>query len=485
MTEDIFKSAVFYHSKKNFSKAKEIYESLLKTNPDNLAILQNYATLLSQLREYKKAENVFKKCLKIKSNDPLLLYNFGKCFHEQKIFHKAIEFYRRSFNIDPKNDTPLYNIGNIYLFQNKYEQAIEYFKKAIDINSSNYLAYNNIAIANKRLGNFDDAIKFYRHAIKKNNNYTDAHLNYGTMLLTLGQLEEGLEQYEWRKKSKSFLDYVEYHTLNLKSKVWDGQDLNNKKLFIIAEQGIGDLIQFSRYLYLIKKSYKVKITLKIKGESFLHFFDKNEFKVISENKDIPLHDYHIHMMSLLRIFYKKNNFFYKPVNFITRKKNIEEKWKNKLKDIKGIKIGINSTTSLKNKNIPLMYFIKLAKDLDCKFIMLQKKISTEDLKKISQNKNIISFSDFDEGNQAFIDSIAVINSLDLVITADTALAHLSATLGKKTWIALPFIADWRWFKDKKNTKWYNNVVLYRQEKNEDWDSVFGNIKKDIVELLNF
>ena len=117
--------------------------------------------------------------------------------------------------------------------------------------------------------------------------------------------------------------------------------------------------------------------------------------------------------------------------------------------------------------------------------MLQKKISTEDLKKISQNKNIISFSDFDEGNQAFIDSIAVINSLDLVITADTALAHLSATLGKKTWIALPFIADWRWFKDKKNTKWYNNVVLYRQEKNEDWDSVFGNIKKDIVELLNF
>ena len=90
MTEDIFKSAVFYHSKKNFSKAKEIYESLLKTNPDNLATLQNYATLLSQLREYKKAENVFEKCLKIKSNDSLLLYNFGKCFHEQKIFHKAI-----------------------------------------------------------------------------------------------------------------------------------------------------------------------------------------------------------------------------------------------------------------------------------------------------------------------------------------------------------------------------------------------------------
>ena len=97
MSEDIFKSAVVHHSKKNFLKAKELYEGLLKTNPENLAILQNYASLLSQTKEYKKAEDTFKKCLNIKPKDPLLLYNYGKLFHDQKIYDKAIRFYNKSF----------------------------------------------------------------------------------------------------------------------------------------------------------------------------------------------------------------------------------------------------------------------------------------------------------------------------------------------------------------------------------------------------
>ena len=85
----------------------------------------------------------------------------------------------------------------------------------------------------------------------------------------------------------------------------------------------------------------------------------------------------------------------------------------------------------------------------------------------------------DDGKHAFIDSIEVINNLDLIITADTALAHLSATLGKKTWIALPYVADWRWFLYKKDTKWYPNVTLYRQEKIEDWQGLFEIIKRNL------
>ena len=97
MIEDIFKSAVTHHNKKN------------------LSILQNYAALLSQIKEYKKAGDTFKKCLEIKPKDSLLLYNYGKFFHEQKIYDKAIRFYQESFKINSKNDMSQYNIGNIYL----------------------------------------------------------------------------------------------------------------------------------------------------------------------------------------------------------------------------------------------------------------------------------------------------------------------------------------------------------------------------------
>ena len=479
MDTNYLKVALSHHSKGNWNKAREIYEHILKSNPNNFLVLQNYGALLSQLREYKLAKNIFEKCLKIKPKDFLLLYNYAKFYHDQKIFDKAIKFYEASYKIEPKNNLSLYNVGNIYSFQNKFELAISAFQKSTKENPKNFLAYNNIAIAYKNLGDFDKALMFYKEAINVNNDYVDGHVNYSTMLMTLGKLEEGLEEYEWRKKSKSFSDYIDYRSLNLKSKVWNGEDIFNKKLFVIAEQGIGDLIQFTRYLYLIKNEYKVQITLKIKSNKFSHFFDKNDFKVISEKKFIPKHDYHVHMMSLLRIFFKKNKFYYKTINFLKTKKETHKKWKEKLNKVKGVKIGINCSTSSIHKNIPLNYFCDLADKHNYNFFILQKDLNSDQYKKISNNQNIFYFKDLDSNEKAFIDTIELTNNLDLVITADTALAHISATQGKETWIALPYVADWRWFLNENRTQWYSDVKLFRQKKIGDWKSVFNLIDKKL------
>ena len=122
------------------------------------------------------------------------------------------------------------------------------------------------------------------------------------------------------------------------------------------------------------------------------------------------------------------------------------------------------------------FFIKLASSFNFYFIILQKEI---DSKEVKYPKNIIFFKDIDNSENAFADSIEIIKQLDLVITADTAMAHLSATLGKKTWIPLPFVSDWRWFLDEKNTKWYENVTLYRSKKIDSWESSFKMINYDL------
>ena len=484
MTENIFKTAVLHHSKGNFSKAKEIYESLLKTSPNNLAVLQNYGTLLSQIKEYKKAEDIFKKCLKIKPDDHLLLYNYGKCFHDQKIFEKAIKFYTESFKIEPKKNLSMYNIGNIYFSKGEFENAISAFKKSIEVNPENFLAHNNLALSYKSIRNFDAALQFHKNAIEKNKDYVDGHVNYGTQLLMLEKFQEGFKEYEWRKKSKSFSGYVNYTKLNPKSKLWEGENLNNKKLLVIAEQGIGDLIQFSRYLYLIKKKYNVEIILLIKSKKFSHFFDHKKFKIISQGDQIPDHDYHNHMISLIKIFLKENNLFYKPVNFFQKNEKAEIKWSEKIKKHKGLKVGINSLTSHRvKKNIPMKHFIKLASNFDCNFVVIQKEVMEDELKEISKKKNILYFSDIDSSEQAFVDSIEIIKNLDLIITADTATAHLSATLGKKTWILLPYVADWRWFLAESNSKWYEDVTLYRSKKIDEWDNPFKMIEGDLKKLV--
>ncbi len=476
MNVDYFKSALLHHSKGNWNKAKEIYEHILKSNPNNYSVLQNYGPLLSQLKEYKLAKNVFEKSLKIKPKDPLLLYNYAKFYHDQRIFEKAIKLYKESYEIEPRNNFSMYNIGNIYFSINKLDLAISAYKNSLKNSPRNFLAYNNLANSYKQTGNFNEAIESYKKSIEIKNNNPDVHVNYGTQLLMMENFEQGFEEYEWRKKSKSFLDYINYDKLNLKSKIWDGECLDDKKLLVISEQGIGDLIQFTRYLYNIKSKYKAEIIIYLKSKKFLHFFDKKIFNLISDNNKITEHHYHVHLLSIPRIFSKKNDLFVPTVNFFQKNDNLEKKWTDIFKKYKGIKIGINSNTSLIKKNIPFDYFLNLASSFDFTFFVLQKEI---DNKKIDKFKNIIFFKNIDKSENAFIDSIQIIKQLDLVITADTALAHLSGTLGKKTWIPLPFVSDWRWFLNNKSTKWYDNVSLYRSRQIDNWESSFKMINEDL------
>ena len=113
----------------------------------------------------------------------------------------------------------------------------------------------------------------------------------------------------------------------------------------------------------------------------------------------------------------------------------------------------------------------------------QKKPSDIDLKQISKSKKIICFGDLDVSEKPFEDTIEIINQMDLVITADTSTAHLAATLGKNTWIILPFLSDWRWFLKKSDSKWYKNVKLFRSKKIGDLDSAFKSVKKDLKQGL--
>ena len=482
--KNFFKAAIEHHKSGNWNKAKEVYEHILKADPNNFEVLQNYAPLLSQLREYRLAKNIFEKCLKIKPNDSLLLYNYGKFLHDQKHYEKAIEYYNKSFEKNPKNAMAQYNIGNIYFAKKQFENAIDKFKKATEINPSHSFAYNNIGLALKKLGNFDGALKFYKKAISVNKDFIDSHVNYGTLLLLMNKLDLGFKEYEWRKKSRTFSDYLNYSKLQIESPIWKNQNLEKKTILVFSEQGIGDLIQFSRYLFYLADKYNCKVVLRLK-QNLAHFFDDSRIKIISENDKIPKHDYHNHLASLPGLFYEKNKNFPKTINFIKEKNEITEKWKKILKKYNGLKIGINShsTATVGERIIPIENFSNLTKIKKMNFFVIQKDFNKNNMKLINQNSNVNYFEDLDKSGKPFEDTIGIIKNLDLLITADTSLGHLSATLGKPTWIALPFVSDWRWFQDKNKSVWYDTVKLFRQKKIGNWTQVFEMIYKDLEKKL--
>ena len=484
MDINYFKAALSHHSKGNWNKALEIYQHILKEDPDNYAVLQNYGPLLAQLREYKLAKNIFEKCLKIKPNDSLLIYNYGKFFHDQKIYEKAIEYYNKSFEINPKNAMSKYNIGNIYFAQKKFNSAIEYYKKATEVDPSNFFAYNNIALSFKKLGKFDEALKFYKKAIDINKDFVDGHINYSTLLLLTNKLELGFKEYEWRKKSKIFSDYLDYSKLQIKTPIWTGQNLQKKTILILSEQGIGDLIQFSRYLFVLKERFSCKVILRLK-QNLAHFFD-DSLQIITERDKIPKHDFHNHLASLPGIFYNKNKSFPKNINFIKKNIEIDQKWSKILNKFKGLKVGINATASSAttgDRIIPIENFKTLTNFKKINFFIIQKDLDKNNVKIINQNSNVNYFKDLDKLGKPFEDTIGLVKNLDLVITADTSLGHLSATLEKPTWIVLSLISDWRWFQNEKKSIWYDSVKLFRQKEIGNWQQVFELISKDLEKKL--
>jgi tetratricopeptide (TPR) repeat protein len=338
----------------------------------------------------------------------------------------------------------------------------------------------------KGLGEHQKAINFFEKAIKIQPNFAEAHTNLGLLLLLLSNLQKGLDEYEWRKKVPTSR---EYKLNDIESLEWQGEDLTNKTILILSEQAVGDTIQFARYLYMLQDKYLATIIFRTR-KKLIHLFSKSRFKVISDEEPLPKHDFHQFLCSLPKIFYKETKNFPQQINYIPKNTKNILKWRNKLNSIKGLKVGINwqgsaTYTGDRLRSIPLNYFERLFTIEKTNFINLQKGFGTEQIKNFKYKDKLYDFSsEVDNGKNAFEDTIGIMQNLDLVISPDTSLSHLSATLGVKTWLLLPYSPDWRWFLELKNSPWYEHVKLYRQEEFNKWDSIFDIVKKDLVNLIN-
>ena len=340
----------------------------------------------------------------------------------------------------------------------------------------------------KELGEHQKAMSCYEKAIEIQPDHAIAHSNLSMLLLLLSDFDKGFEYYEWRKKIITNQDCIEYLKLNLTSKVWNGEDLNNKTILILSEQGFGDIFAFARYLFILKRKYETKVIFRVK-KKLVHLFKKNEFEVISETDPLPQHDYHCLLLSLPKIFFEKEKKLAKRINYINVDEKIILKWKDKLSSIKGYKVGINWQGTAKNDHsrlrfVPLNLFETFFSIENLNFISLQKGEGSEQIQNFKHKDRLYDFmSDVDNKN-AFEDTIGILKNLDLVITTDTYLAHVSSTLGVKTWVVLPLSPHWTWFLNSDRSLWYENTKLYRQKDFNRWESVFSKVKKDLVNLKN-
>lgn len=450
----------------------------------NFEILRLSGVLEAQKKNYEKALDFFKKALKVSPSSELVISNIGNIYFEQRKFHKALEFFESAINLNQNYADAYGNRGNTLQELRNFNEAIISYDKAIAIDPNDAKLYINQGNAFMETGRLESAIACYEHAIQLQPDDYSAYWHASLALLLSGNFNDGFRLYEARWADSDQFRFTGGKR-NFPQELWLGsQSLIGKTILIYCEQGLGDALQFCRYVRLVS-DLGANVILEA-PEPLIDLFSRLEgvSELIIKGQDLPLFDYHCPLLSLplaLNTTIDSIPFGHSYLSSDPAKVRI---WNEKLGKRKKIRIGIawSSVSEFKNdfkRSLLLSDFVKALPDGDYEYICLQKELKECDKNFFYSYKKIMFFGD---DLKDFGDTAALIDCVDLVITTCTSVPHLSAALGKETWILLSFIPDWRWLLDRLDSPWYPSVKLFRQEGLDDWGKVLGKVKENITDF---
>jgi tetratricopeptide (TPR) repeat protein len=465
---------------KNHLQAIDFYKQAHSQTPDHFITNFKLASSYLALEQYPAAIDLYRKSLIYRPEDEAAWNNLGGAYRSSKDFHNALICNGEVLKLNPFSVQAYSNRGFILQNAGKPHEAIATCRVALGFDENYSGAYNNLGLSFNDLNIMPESQAAFRQAIISNKEQDAlAHLNLSLTLLKNGEFSTGWEEYEWRC-------IFEKHKYNVHKKPrWNGEELKKgKKLLIQWEQGLGDTIQFVRYVQLIENA-EILLTCQKNLEPLLKDFPNVQTlipqpDIISVSQEF---DMWIPLLSLPRIFKTNLSNIPHKVPYLFADPEKVKKWKDRLSTNK-LKIGIAWAGNPKhpndrNRSCPINFFSNLAKELsEIEWYSLQKGSQAQQL---TPEMNIISLenelSDFSE-------TAAVLKTLDLIISVDTSIIHLAGALGCNTWVLLPFAPDWRWLLGRKDSPWYPSLRLFRQPIMGDWENVFDAIKHEI-EIITF
>jgi len=438
-----------------------------------------------------------KKNLKIKPNynNNLLL---AKIYFEIKNYNECENLLKKiskSYEVDFEY---YYVLGNLYLEKKNYLKSIRFFITSVRLNKNFIPSWINIAFILKETGHFIFSKKLIKKILQTNNDNIRLKFNFAHVLLALKKFDEGFKFYEYRWffkdlsskymiTNKLIPEYRFKNCLIPKNLT----ELENQSIIITQEGGLGDIFHFIRYLNLFSPTTKVFFATDKKMQKILSY-RQTKFQVLDiESLNISNSiKFALPLLSLPLFFkqYEYSNDFYYP--YIHTDEINNQLWIDKISKLsnkENYKIGICNQgsndpliSSKHDRSIDIKYFKEIFLNNKCNFFNLTLKKNFDDT--FYDNK-IITFSNIDLKDK-FIDTSCIINAMDLILTVDTSIAHLSGALNKKTILLLNYISEWRWGVNSDKTQWYNNFIILRKKKYENWKNFFTRVNKKILQEIS-
>lgn len=476
--------ALQYHQSGDLQKAEYIFNKILKKQRNNVDILCKLGELYAQIGSMEKSISCFKKAIELDPFFAMAYFKLGDALQEKGNLDEAVTFYMKALELNPHNACIYNNIGIILNEKGQYDEAIKYYQKALQLNPNFETAYNNLGIAFKDKGNLDDAIKYYQKALQLSPTNAVIHYGLSMTLLLDGNFKEGWKRYEWRWKCE---EHYRRNFRNFKKPLWNGSDITGRTILLHDEQGCGDGIQFIRYATLVaQRGAKVIVECREELKSLLQNVEGVD-QVFACGEQLCEFDLYCPLLSLPLVFDTTLENIPSTIPYITAESTLLHKWQEKVQhDDSKVKIGLvwaGSKTHKKDRfrSCSLEMFAPLSQLTGITLYSLQKGESSQEAEIAAKRMNLI---DYTEEINDFSDTAALIESLDLVISVDTAVAHLAGALGKPVWTLLPFVPDWRWMLTREDSPWYPTMRLFRQPSFEEWESVIEKVTDELLKFLS-
>lgn len=518
----------------NAQKGVEWMRRALNINPRSIACLVNLGLAEHATGDLGNATQRYLSALKIKRDFAQAHYNLANVYKDQKNWSAAILSYEAALSLKPDYWEAQLNLANVFESTNQFERALDSLNKVLFINPYIAKAYNNRGNVNKKLENWLDANKDYDVSIQLDQSYIDVYVNKGNLLkdlgywgpaneayscclkinpqhpkaiwnksllnLILGDFIQGWQGYEarWNPANAEELNLILNQLEGVKiNREWrGGGEIKGKKLLLYAEQGLGDSIQFVRFVpqlmemgavvYLVVQSQLIELFKQIKGVSLL----------LAMGAQLPEYDLSCPLMSLPLVLKINTEEQFDRSPYIRSDPRKVEQWETRLAQIRprpqfehsekrsSLRIGVawrgNAVhANDKYRSLPYADFIECLPG-EAHYISLQKDVSEAEKGLLLQDNILI---DCTENLTDFSETAALCATLDLVICVDTSVAHLAAAMGKEVWVLLPFSPDWRWMINRKDSPWYGKVTLFRQTIWGDWSGVLKLVKQTLTQKM--
>jgi Tfp pilus assembly protein PilF len=459
--------------------ALEFLSKALRANAGSADAMSNLGLALQAAGRLEDAVANYRNALPLAPDHPEILYNLGNALLELDRLDEALANFDAALAKNPSHVGAHVNRGNTLLRFNRLVEALESYDRALALVPSHPQTLTNRGHVQRRLNRPIEALADFKSALVSAPEFPEAHFEAAMAQLALGDFEAGWKAYEWRWRTGAFAD----QRRALRAPLWLGDvPVTGKTILLQAEQGFGDTIQFIRYAPLVAER-GARVICEVQPELRVLLAQMDNIEIVAKGAALPPFDLHCPLLSLPLAFGTQAATIPARIPYLTASAARLEYWRDRL-PAKRPCAGFVWSGSLAHKNdanrsIPLARFAALFEQTPFFCFSLQRELREGDRDVLGKMPRL---EDLGSELHDFADTAAVISLLDVVVSVDTAVAHLAGALGKPVLMLLPYGADFRWMRDRDDTPWYPTTKLLRQPCFGDWDSVIARLADELRRL---